>query len=359
MTRVMVAAWVGAGNLGDELILSATLRLLRERGCEPLVASLSPARTEAIHGVDSVGHLDVPRLTKALRSSDLLIFGGGGLIQDSTSPWSPPYQSLRPLLARLSQVPIAGLGLGAEPLRWRSSRWIYQQALGAALVLAARDDASVQTMEALGLVGVARAADLALCLPPPPHQPRERIVVCVRSQPDRRSLLPGRWTDSGRADTTLEDALSRALERLASDTGLPMTFVALEPRRDLHLAEHLSTRCGAGAEVIAPDDPVEALPVFAASRLVVSTRFHGAVAAAISGRPTVLISYAPKLRSLAHDLGARGALITNDAAGLASLPAAAVGLLSAPVGGSGAPPELLERARLNAALLDRALSSAT
>lgn len=358
MTRVMVAAWVGAGNLGDELILSATLRLLRERGCEPLVASLSPDRTAVMHDVDSVGHLDMPSLTRALRATDLLVFGGGGLVQDRTSPWSPIYQSMRPLLARLSHVPIAGLGLGAEPLRWWSSRWSYRRALGSALVLAARDDASASILKGLGLPGVERTADLALTLPPPRQKPSDRIVVCVRSQPQPRALLPGWWSDSGEASPPLQSALSGALRQLSSEAGLPMTFVALEPRRDLPLARRLASTCGSRSEVFVPESPLATLQAFAASRLVVSTRFHGGIAAAISGRPTVLISYAPKLWSLGRDLGDRGAVTTNDAEGLASLPALAMGLLGAKVDGPGAPSGLLERARQNGALLDRALARA-
>ena len=82
--RAVIGAWVGSSNLGDELIFSILLRLLKERGMKTVVPSVNPAKTKSSFDTDSFNHLNFIELKKQMINSDALIFGGGGLLQDET-----------------------------------------------------------------------------------------------------------------------------------------------------------------------------------------------------------------------------------------------------------------------------------
>ena len=76
--RAVIGAWVGSSNLGDELIFSILLRLLKERGVEVTVPSVNPVKTAESFDVNSFSHMNFFELKKQLNKSDSLIFGGGG-----------------------------------------------------------------------------------------------------------------------------------------------------------------------------------------------------------------------------------------------------------------------------------------
>ena len=86
--RVALAGYYGFGNLGDELLLRASLEALERCGVgrdRVVVLSSVPAETSCILGADSVDRWNLSAVRGVLRSSDTLLLGGGGLFQDSTS----------------------------------------------------------------------------------------------------------------------------------------------------------------------------------------------------------------------------------------------------------------------------------
>src|SRR5213594_2982087 len=124
MRSVLVAGWVGSTNLGDELVFSSLVRKLRARGIDVVAVSLATDATVRDHDVHAVGHLDAIALTRTLSRVDAVIVGGGGLLQDSTSPFNLPYHLARPVVARLRGRPVGAIGIGAGPLDGAVARWL-------------------------------------------------------------------------------------------------------------------------------------------------------------------------------------------------------------------------------------------
>ena len=325
---MFVNAWVGAGNLGDELLFERLCDRLRDNGVEQVTTvSIDPADTARRHrGVTAVTPRQLFRSLAAIRAADLMIVGPGGILQDDTSPWSLPYQLHRPMLARLVDTPIAGYGLGAGPLRRRSSGRLLRLGLGSAESLLVRDDPSAELLQERGLDPTA-TADLVVATETPAVEPADRIVVCLRPHTPGGAFLPVRWqTDA--FDTDRIAAIAAALDSAAAANRLTTAFVAFEPHRDHPLHEAVAARMTTPAETITPDTDT-LLTEVARSRLVVATRFHAGIAALVGRRPAVLVGYAPKVCSLAARLGGIYPLITDSIAGFAALPAASEQALAA------------------------------
>ena len=84
----MISGFYGVGNTGDEAILEAIIVNLRDELKDPdiTVFSLSPKKTAREHEVKSIyrgWRHDFKEKVNALRRADLLISGGGGLLQDT------------------------------------------------------------------------------------------------------------------------------------------------------------------------------------------------------------------------------------------------------------------------------------
>jgi polysaccharide pyruvyl transferase CsaB len=352
--KVAIAAWVGAGNLGDELLLAALLQLLRRRTATPLVLSWTPDETRRLHGVAAAGGRSLPRV---LREADGLVFGGGGLVQDETSLLSPAYQLHRPLLAGLLGVPLVGVGLGAGPLQAPTSRWLARRSLSPALGVAVRDEASLDTLRQLGLRNVELAADLAFTLTPPADVPLEdEVVVALRPRFPAGGILPGRLRRRQPDQGRFVVAVAAQLDRIAGATGARVRLLSMEPSRDDPLHRAIADRM-VSSVVLEPVTLPQLVPTIARARLVIASRFHAAVVATLCGRPALMLGYASKVRELAAALGPAGVVLDHSTAAIAELPAAATRALAVPLDAVLAGRDrMAARAAVNVAVLDRLMS---
>jgi len=90
----------------------------------------------------------------------------------------------------------------------------------------------------------------------------------------------------------------------------------------------------------------------------VAMRYHGGMAAVLSGRPAVLVGYSPKVGALAADLGRGATALRWSPRGLEGLAAAARLVTDRGDDVVEARARLVERERGNGALLDQLLERA-
>ena len=303
--RVTVAGWVGSTNLGDELLFRQMGWLLAERGVAVSAPSIAPASTAAIHGAetppDTFGHLRPSALRRRLVTSDALVFGPGGLLQDETGIWNLPYHLHRIHAARRISVPWAGIGLGADGLTTARGRAQVQRALVDHTAIAVRDEPSAEALRALGIERVVRAADLAFLTQPPDVERDGALGVCLRA-PQTGRLRPAALGRAPRWPDQQAQAMADALDNAARSTGLTVRFVALDATHDGPVHRQVAERMATQAQVLEPDlDAVVA--TLGRLEAVATMRYHGAVLAAAGGAGVVALPFSPKLRSLVGDLG--------------------------------------------------------
>ena len=83
MAKYVISGYLGFDNFGDEAIAKVLTSYLKEKGAERItVLSANPNKTRDLYGVDSEYFLD---FIKPILNSDVLISGGGSLLQDITS----------------------------------------------------------------------------------------------------------------------------------------------------------------------------------------------------------------------------------------------------------------------------------
>lgn len=167
--RVALAGYYGFGNLGDELLLRASLECLERCGVDReavVVLSNAPEETARDFSVAAVSRWSLVEVRRALASSETLLLGGGGLFQDSTSLRSCLWYWGLVRLARLCGARPWALGQSIGPLRSRAAWRLARGALSSCGVLHVRDEPSMQWAERLGLRAI-RGEDLALTLTMP------------------------------------------------------------------------------------------------------------------------------------------------------------------------------------------------
>ena len=87
MNKIVISGYYGFANAGDEAMLAAIVKALRstENSVKLTVISGNPQITAAKYGVASIHRFNPLEIFLSLRSCDLLLSGGGSLLQDVTS----------------------------------------------------------------------------------------------------------------------------------------------------------------------------------------------------------------------------------------------------------------------------------
>jgi len=313
--RALVSGYYGFANAGDEALLAGLVEGFRQLApqVELTVLSRDPARTEAEHGVRAVPR-GLGSAFAHLRRSDLLISGGGGLLQDATSWRSPLYYLAVMRRARGLDIPVACIGHGIGPLRRGWVKWLARRELSRAAVVAVRDQRSQDRLRRLGLTrDVEVTSDLAFLLPAPTaseiSSAWQKSDLASGCQPSMGLALR---CPSGGPRTGLVAALAASLDEACRQHGLRPVFVPMQHPRDVAFAEEIAGRVTVPACIVrARLAAREILALTAGFDLVVAMRLHALVFAAISGRPMVAISYDPKVDGLMAELGLEAATSTD------------------------------------------------
>jgi polysaccharide pyruvyl transferase CsaB len=289
--KVLLAGYIGFGNLGDEAIAASVTARLEAAGHEVRLLSGQPQESRQAHGVPAYHRVwSVPR---ALIWADVLLFGGGGLLQDKTSRKSLTYYLTLLRLASRLGVKRVLFGQSVGPLSPGGGQAVARALDGASVLV--RDAASQARLSKLG-VPATLGADAALSLPNVPE-----------------ATPPEGWLIIPRADVAGAQAALEVLTQRLTQSGTPVRAMALEPGADAAAAQGLKQM---GATVLEAPSVREARAAVAASVGVVSVRLHGLIFAFGLGRAGVGVAYDPKVEAFASETGFQTVAVPPDAGAL-------------------------------------------
>ena len=302
--RVLISGYYGFGNFGDEAILRIMVDELRSRlpSASITVLSANPVQTASAFGVAAIPRMNAHVVTDAIRNSDLVISGGGGLIQNATSLRSLLYytgiirdakragrkcaifaQGIGPLDFLGKQVVKGTCGdVGLAIVRDANSATLLQPLVprvhvevGADPVFLASDSAPPAARDALVREGItATSGDI--------------ITVVVR----KSALLP-----------RIAPQLAAGIDRIVQKHGVHAVFVPLQRPDDVEASIEVIRRCKSAPTLLGgPFDLPAMTALLQRSAAVISMRLHALVLAARLGVPLLAIPYDPKVRSLLEEL---------------------------------------------------------
>ena len=115
MTKYLISGYIGFDNFGDEAIASVLVSNLKKIGAEKItVLSSNPEKTARLYDVDSEYFL---KFFKPILEADVLISGGGSLLQDITSLKSLIYYLTVIVIALVFNKKVVIFAQGFTPFR--------------------------------------------------------------------------------------------------------------------------------------------------------------------------------------------------------------------------------------------------
>lgn len=298
--RFLVSGYYGFGNLGDEALLQIIVGELRRRwpGCGIDVLSADPAATARAYGVEATPRMDLSRVRGAIERADVVLSGGGGLLQNVTSLRSLLYYAgvIRSAVKAGKATMIFAQSVGPLDFWGRTIVRSFCKGVAAATV---RDSRSRSLLAKL-VPGVAieQTADPVFLFEPG----GEPLDLAAEGLADAAVPLAVISVRKWQASDATARALATAADRLAGKHGARVAFLPLGGPPDAEAATTVIRRC-ASTPVLLPDYPLgQAAQVIARASLVIGMRLHALIIAARLGVPFVAVPYDPKVAALCADL---------------------------------------------------------
>ena len=306
MNRIVISGYYGFKNAGDEAMLAAMIEVLSDidPAIEITVISASPGDTKQRHGVKAVYWLNYAAIARSLRVADLLISGGGSLLQNVTSGRSLYYYMSILMLAKGLGTPVMLYAQGIGPIcgavAERMMRWIGDRAD----LITVRDEGSLGELARLGIrKPVAHVtADPVLAIHPVGKQAGRAIF--------RRHALEGAKPMIGisvrewRGWTHYKAVVAETADRIAEELGARIVFLPMQFPEDVAAAEKIAARMRQKATVLQEEyTTAELLSMVGNLDLLLAVRLHALIFAGVMGVPMIGMSYDPKVDRFLTSIG--------------------------------------------------------
>lgn len=317
-SHVLVYGMFGAGNAGDEALCLAVVEGVRRALSDPVIYVMSQDRdlTAEYAGISDVTWLrggsfshrfwtGMGELWQTLSKVDVVIVGGGGLLQDQFSWLLPAASGFVAGLARIRGIPTLILGVGVGPIRRRWLRATLRLILPHLACVNVRDQDSYDATRGLGVNPgkLSQTADLALTLPV------NRAVV--PSYPGNRGTNVG---IALRPWAALDLDAAAALVSALAEFGYGVRLLCFSKEGDFPLYQSVLERSTDSARskttVVVPETLQELWHEMADLRCILSMRLHGCVFSLCLNTPLLPIQGERKVAAFASQVGLSEWLVT-------------------------------------------------
>ena len=303
--HVVMSGYYGFGNAGDDAILDSIRQSIGAVSDEVDITVLSndPDLTRRQYGLKAIPRFQGWKVFSALRQCDVLLSGGGSLLQDTTSTRSILYYLSVMHTARLLGKPVMLYANGIGPVRKKGNRRRTKNAVEKAAVVTLRDHGSETELREMGVrrADLHVTADPVFRLPPAPPERAEEllcacglpaggefVVVSVRSWPNTEEF--------SRRLAVLCDHLRRRY-------GLEVLFMMMQPSRDREATERVRAAMEEPSFLLdCPCTPRDLMGVLGKAKLCLAMRLHTLIFAARMAVPTMGLVYDPKVEHYLQEL---------------------------------------------------------
>ncbi len=306
MKKIVVAGYYGYRNSGDDAILHSICQDLRQLNQNNQITVLSnePNLTMKEYPVHAVYRFSLLKVIRALKQSDLLLLGGGSLIQDMTSTRSLYYYLGLLWIAMLFKKPIIIYANGIGPLVHRYNRPFTRWTLNRVNVITLRERLS---KEALSLLKITKpqievTADPVFNLQIKKEQSINEILHREKIPTDKPlfGVMFRSWNNQSHYVATM----ARICDALVETYDCYIIFVPMKYPSDLTVAIDINAAMEHKGTILEHRYNEETLINFMGHMdLMLCMRLHAMIYGALEHVPMLGFNYDPKVEYYAKELG--------------------------------------------------------
>lgn len=304
MKTVVISGYYGYDNTGDEALLASITASLKAMvpSLRIIVLSAKPEKTAQVYGVEAVNRLNLLEVIGALRKADLLISGGGSLLQDVTGMLTIPYYLGIVLLSKILGKRVMFYAQGIGPVKGILGKMLIRLIGNKVDFITLRDSESADLLKRLGVKR------------PPVEVTADPVFSTEITVKKLKENIPGYETIfNGEPVVGIFirewqgiQAYKKAVAGLADfliEEGKRVVFIPMQYPSDIGPAIEIKTLMKNEPLIIKQGYAFEQLiGLVQPMELVVGMRLHALIIAAVCGVPMVGLGYDPKVSDFLNEI---------------------------------------------------------
>jgi len=304
--NVLMSGYYGFNNSGDEAILMAMHKNISEldERLNVTVLSNSPEQTRINHNVNVVYRFGLWEVFKAITNCDVLLSGGGSLLQDTTSTRSIVYYLSIIWLAKLFGKKVMLYANGIGPVSKEGNRRWVKRILNKADVITIREQNSYEELVKMGVSnknafvtadpvftmdGISKDAARELLKKEGIPLDKPLVGVSVRS-----------WRDIEKFSHNLAKLCDIIYEKF----DMNIVFIVMQPSKDKAISEKVMETMKNPSYIFNGEyTPQDIMGVISLMDIVLGMRLHTLIFAARQRVPLLGFVYDPKIEYYLNKFG--------------------------------------------------------
>ena len=287
MTKFLISGYIGFDNFGDEAIAHVLISHLKNIGAEKItLLSANPSKTVRLYNVNAKYYLNFFR---PILETDVLISGGGSLLQDITSLKSLIYYLTIIVIALILKKEVIIFAQGFTPFRTKFGQYLTKSVLNYCKKIYVRDFRSKELLENLGIKSDL-ISDPVFGIKIPEINTKKGIGIQLRDFSNLKEQF-------------LEELADMLKKNFPNET---IKLISLQDSLDLPIIKKFETilkKRNINSEILCNLDINEVINIIGKLEYLIGMRFHSLLVGALSKTKLLGLSYDIKVKTLAESVG--------------------------------------------------------
>lgn len=290
MKKILISGYYGFGNFGDEAILRILLDKFKD--CDVTVLTSEPRKTYDMYGVHSVYSFSLEHVLKEIAYCDVLVSGGGSLLQNVTSNQSLFYYSSIIHFALIMKKEVVIFAQGIGPINGWFGKWLAKGLLKKATYITVRDEDSLKLLEKWKIKNAKLVCDPIYGLEVSQPQRTKKIGIQLRKY-----------------DTLTDELFDNIVKQIRTRYyNREIELISLQDEMDVGISEIFYNK----VKYLEPNFNIKILKGLNNKEIIdhiseydcmIAMRYHACLVGVKYGVKTLAIGYDPKVENLAHTHG--------------------------------------------------------
>lgn len=301
MKKILIAGYYGYSNSGDDAILSSICRDVQELGPrngvehEMMILSNNPEVTKSEYGVNAIYRFNFKAVRSEILRSDIVLMGGGSLLQDGTSTRSLLYYLWIIWYAKAHDKKCMLYGNGIGPINRSFNRRLTKWIANKVDIITLRESLSHDELRRLGVV-----------------KPKIRVTAdpvfnLATSETDVNEIFLEEGVDTTkplvavlfRSWEVAEDYVVKTAElcdHIIEQYDMNILLIPMKYPTDLGISKEIQSHMAHKSYLLQNKyDAFTLIEIIGKTKLVLSMRLHALLYAAIKSVPMIGFVYDPKV----------------------------------------------------------------
>lgn len=304
MKKILISGYYGFGNIGDEAILKAMVSEFStmEQEIDLTVLSQNPEQTKELFGVKAEDRSHIFKVIKSIKSCDVLISGGGSLLQESTSKMSIFYYLFIYFVALICKKKIVIYSHGIGPVYRKFTKSLIRFIFKRASSISVRD---LNSKTELISYGVAEEAIDVTADPVIGFKKfgKEKGYSILDKTSHNRAIPTIGMSIKGSKEKCVVDEFVEIIDKLKAQR-CNIVLVPFHQTEDQKIMKDINEQSAHELIIIDKKHSVEEVfSLIECFDVLVGVRLHALIFAAVAETPVVGISYDPKIDAFLQSIG--------------------------------------------------------